>query len=193
MISLADFFWLNCRNTHQHKAALTKFMENTANQSITPFSPQYASNVSLLVHECIQHIDHPRYTQAHLDAWSTAPRSARHWRQRLLRSQSWLLLNNGPSQPEVIGVINVETDFNHRGYIDSLYISPGKQRQGLAGKLYQTLEQWAITQGYHALSVDASYLSKGFFLKQGFQQVQPSYQITKGQVINGFYMKKDLT
>ncbi len=161
---------------------------------IVQFKPKFAEKVSQLVHLSVQHIDHPRYSHEQLNAWSTAPRSRKHWQLRLQRSQSWVMLSDTQQSEteDVVGVINVETDFHHRGYIDSLYISPLLQRQGLANRLYQTLELWAQAQGYTSLSVDASYLSKGFFLKQGFKQIQPSYQITKDQVINGFYMTKSL-
>ncbi|GIU50677.1 MULTISPECIES: GNAT family N-acetyltransferase [Shewanella] len=162
--------------------------------AITSFKPKFAEPVSLLVHQCVQHIVHPRYSAEQLNAWSESPRSKKHWSQRLQRSQSWIMIrdNQDNDLPEVVGLINVETHFHSRGYIDSLYILPSLQRQGLAGELYQTLEAWAQQQNYSSLSVDASYLSKGFFLKQGFKQIQPSYQITKDQVLNGFYMTKEL-
>ncbi|MCL1068530.1 GNAT family N-acetyltransferase [Shewanella olleyana] len=167
---------------------------NNANLSIVAFSPEFAKPVSQLVHDCVQSIDHPRYNAAQLNAWSSAPRSKKHWQQRLQRSQSWLLVTDKTTTEtqEVVGIINVETHFHSRGYIDSLYVLPSLQRQGLAAKLFHTLESWAQAQNYTSLSVDASYLSKGFFVKQGFKQIQPSYQMTKNQVINGFYMTKEL-
>ncbi|WP_144213488.1 GNAT family N-acetyltransferase [Shewanella donghaensis] len=177
-------------------------MTQTTQYSIIPFDSTLAKQVSLLVHQSVRTISHPRYKQAQLTAWSTAPRSEKHWQYRLQRSQSWLMVdtnklftsNNDSStkQPLVIGVINVETQFNTRGYIDSLYIAPDYQRQGVGIALYATLEHWVLKQGYRELSVDASYLSKGFFLKQGFTLIQPSYQMTKQQVINSFYLVKPL-
>lgn len=177
-------------------------MTKNTHFSIIPFTPSLARQVSLLVHQSVRTISHPRYKQNQLTAWSTAPRSTKHWQHRLLRSQSWLMVDTSQSftvnnhsstkQPLVVGVINVETQFNTRGYIDSLYIAPDYQRQGIAVALYATLENWVLNQGYKELSVDASYLSKGFFLKQGFTLIQPSYQMTKQQVINSFYLVKEL-
>lgn len=177
-------------------------MTQTTRYSIIPFNPKLATQVSELVHQSVRAISHPRYKQAHLNAWSTAPRSAKHWQHRLQRSQSWLMIDNEQSyppmkhstekQPLVIGVINVETHFKTRGYIDSLYIAPAYQRQGIALLLYRALEDWSQNEAYAELSVDASYLSKSFFLKQGFTLIQPSYQMTKKQVINSFYLIKPL-
>lgn len=90
------------------------------------------------------------------------------------------------------GFINVETDFHHRGYIDSLYIHPDWQRQGLGERAYRQLELWAREQGYSQLSADASYLSRGLFIKLGFVQQQRSYQQKLGQVLPSFYMTKKL-
>ncbi|PMG41889.1 GNAT family N-acetyltransferase [Shewanella sp. 10N.286.52.B9] len=174
-------------------------MTQTAQYSIITFRPAFTQQVSELVHQSVRQISHRRYSQAQLAAWSTKPRSAKHWQLRLTRSQSWLMLATNKAdtlasqQPKVIGVINVETHFKSRGYIDSLYIAPAYQQQGLACQLYETLEKWALSQGYAELNVDASYLSKAFFIKQGFTLIQPSYQISQQQVINSFYLSKPLT
>ncbi|MGH1382120.1 MAG: GNAT family N-acetyltransferase, partial [Shewanella xiamenensis] len=51
---------------------------------------------------------------------------------------------------------------------------------------------WARKQGYSQLSADASYLSRGLFIKLGFVQQQRSYQQKLGQVLPSFYMTKKL-
>lgn len=161
---------------------------------ICPYHRHYADDIRALFHLSVRSIVHPRYSEQQLSAWSAAPRSAKHWHLRLTRSKAWLLLNRVDqfSSWQCIGFINVETHFSQRGYIDSLYIHPRWQRQGYALQLYRHLAMWARGQGYSHLSVDASYLSKDFFAKQGFVQVQRSYQRKLGQHIPGFYMTKHL-
>ncbi len=161
---------------------------------VIPYQRHYAREISELFHHCVQHIRHERYNAMQLQAWSQAPRSAKHWHLRLSRSRAWLILVTDEVSLSKIcaGFINVETDFYHRGYIDSWYIHPDWQRQGLGERLYSHLEQWACEQGYSRLTTDASYLSKELFLKLGFSQEQRSYQQKRGQILPSFYMSKIL-
>ncbi|WP_372933246.1 GNAT family N-acetyltransferase [Shewanella putrefaciens] len=161
---------------------------------IQPYQPKYAQAISELFHLCVHNIKHERYSQTQLNAWSKAPRSAKHWHLRLSRSQAWIILvTSAESLSKIcVGFINVETDYYHRGYIDSFYIHPDWQRQGLGERIYRELEQWAKGQGYASLSVDASYLSKGLFTQLGFVQIQRNYQQKLGQVLTSFYMTKKL-
>ncbi|MGI2168615.1 GNAT family N-acetyltransferase [Shewanella sp. MF05960] len=166
-------------------------MENTHTlpYKIIDFSAQYAAQVSQLYHAAVQHINHPRYPQAKLNAWSSAPRSTKFWQLRYQRNRAWLAVND---QQEVVGFISVETHFSQQGYIDCLYVAPTSQHQGIARALYKTLVHWALQQQYSHLSVDASYLSKTLFETNGFALKQVSYQQKRGQTFTGFYMKKRL-
>ncbi|GGB50678.1 GNAT family N-acetyltransferase [Shewanella inventionis] len=157
---------------------------------IVDFSPRFASEVSQLYHSAVQHIDHPRYPQAKLNAWSEAPRSTKFWQLKYQRNKAWLALNH---QNKVIGFISIETQFKHQGYIDCLYVAPTHQHRGIAQALFQQLVQWAQQQDYPQLTVDASYLSKGLFEKNGFTLNHVSYQLKRGQTFTGFYMQKQLT
>ncbi|ESE41884.1 GNAT family N-acetyltransferase [Shewanella decolorationis] len=161
---------------------------------VIPYQRSYARAVSELFHYCVRQIQHERYNAAQLNAWSQAPRSSQHWHLRLSRSQAWIILvTDAASLSKIcVGFINVETDFHHKGYIDSLYIHPDWQRQGLGERAYRQLELWAREQGYSQLSADASYLSRGLFIKLGFVQQQRSYQQKLGQVLPSFYMTKKL-
>ncbi|MGI2125141.1 GNAT family N-acetyltransferase [Shewanella oncorhynchi] len=161
---------------------------------IQPYQSCYAREVSELFHLCVHSITHVRYAQAQLMAWSAAPRSAKHWDLRLRRSKAWVVLaiDEATASSVCCGFINVETHFPCQGYLDSLYIHPDYQGQGLGERAYLVLEAWAKAQGYARLSLDASYLSKGLFTRMGFIQIQRSYQQKLGQVIPGFYMEKNI-
>ncbi|MCU7963363.1 GNAT family N-acetyltransferase [Shewanella sp. SW32] len=161
---------------------------------IQPYQSCYAREVSELFHLCVHSITHVRYAQAQLMAWSAAPRSAKHWDLRLSRSKAWVVLaiDEATASSVCCGFINVETHFPRQGYLDSLYIHPDYQGQGLGEHAYLVLEAWAKAQGYVRLSLDASYLSKGLFTRMGFIQIQHSYQQKLGQVIPGFYMEKNI-
>ncbi|GIU34690.1 hypothetical protein TUM4433_31100 [Shewanella schlegeliana] len=95
-------------------------------------------------------------------------------------------------RPFCCGFINLETHFNSRGYIDSLYVHPEYQRQGVAKRLYESLAQWAVSMAVPELFVDASKLSKPLFESMGFKLHHRSYQEKRGVVIMGYYMSKTL-
>ncbi|MDB2387285.1 GNAT family N-acetyltransferase [Shewanella sp.] len=161
--------------------------------TIIPYHRMYAAQVSQLCHVAINAIDDSQYSEADRRAWSFAPRSDYHWHKRLTRTQTWLMVDEQPDAPtQCCAVINLETHFHRRGYIDSLYVAPQYQHQGVAKALLTVLENWALQAGIDCLSVDASKLSKPLFLAHGFKQRRRSYQEKNGQVIMGFLMYKSL-
>lgn len=160
---------------------------------VIPYGPEYALQVSRLYHSSVQAIDETYYNAAQKQAWSRAPRSAYHWHKRLSRSQAWLMVETEQRVGDgylCIGLINVETHFKSRGYIDSLYVLPGHQGKGVATALYKELEEWAKTFAVERLSVDASKLSKRFFLSQGFSLHHNRYQEKCGQIFQAFFLSK---
>ncbi len=160
---------------------------------IIPFESNYASQVSQLYHQAIQHIDNGIYTLEQKQAWSRAPRSVYHWNKRLSRSKAWLMIDTSQPMGEhftCIGFINVETHFYQRGYIDSLYVLPQYQGNNVATRLCQQVQEWAKEVQLDRLLVDASKLSKNLFLSQGFKLLHNRYQEKCGQVFQMFYLSK---
>ncbi|WP_240778863.1 GNAT family N-acetyltransferase [Shewanella sp. SNU WT4] len=157
---------------------------------IIAYHKDYALAVSELFHQAVQGIEHPSYSLAQINAWSSAPRSARHWHQRLSRSQSWLAVLK--EQGTCIGFINVESGFRELGYIDSLYIDPAYQGLGVGSQLIAKVITWGQDARLSQLTLDASYLSRPLFSKHGFVQQQKIYQIKSGQIIPSFQMSLEL-
>lgn len=165
--------------------------------NIVPYQARFASQLAQLFHQTVNGIACKYYSTAQIQAWSPRPRSAKYWHQRLSRSQTWVMLdhdlNRKSDLKKCCGFINIETHFYHRGYIDCLYVHPNYQSKTLATKLYKVAESWAKEQQFPELSVDASYLSKALFIKQGFDIQFKTYQPKSGQMIPGFFMKKELS
>lgn len=162
---------------------------------IIPYQKCYASDISALAHIAINQVDEEVYTPQEKAAWSYAPRSAYHWHKRLSHSKTWLMVDDQrlvSGHAYCCGFINLETHFKSRGYIDSLYVHPEYQKQGVAKLLYESLAVWAVNHQLPELFVDASKLSKPLFLSKGFKLHHRSYQEKRGVVIMGFYMSKTL-
>ncbi|PKH54239.1 GNAT family N-acetyltransferase [Shewanella sp. Choline-02u-19] len=163
---------------------------------IIPYSKCYAVQVSHLFHLAINVIADDVYSIAEKQAWSSSPRSGYHWHKRLSRSKAWLMIDDErdvQGVPFCCGLVNLETHFNTRGYIDSLYVHPDYQHRGIATALFTQLQTWATSANISNLSVDASKLSKPLFLSHGFRLHHRSYQEKRGQIIMGYLMSKVLS
>ncbi|UJF21357.1 GNAT family N-acetyltransferase [Shewanella sp. OMA3-2] len=156
---------------------------------VVSFLPRHAADISHIYHQSVQAISHPRYNQAKKDAWSTAPRSAKYWLQQYKHSKAWVIEG---ALKNVLGFIGLETAFPSKGYIDCLYVHPSCQHQGLASQLIQHVQQWAAAQHYAQLRVDASYLSKPLFEKNGFVLIESNLRVKKGQTLATFTLIKAL-
>lgn len=164
--------------------------------SVIPYQAAYAQSVSQLFHDAIHAIDESQYCAADKSAWSAKPRSAYHWHKRMSQTKAWLVVDSSvisAGKPVCCGFINIETGYHSQGYIDSLYVHPAHQGQGVAKSLYEAMESWARAQGYTELTVDASRLSKSLFLSYGFKVNHKSYQEKLGQIIMGYLMSKRFT
>ncbi|WP_244997914.1 GNAT family N-acetyltransferase [Shewanella algae] len=145
--------------------------------------------IANLYHSAVTAIDDARYSAAQRLAWSAAPRSGRYWQLRLKRAQAWVMLKGCEQSPQCVGFVLLETTFRERGYIACLYVAPDSQRQGVASSLLEAAKKWALTQGYHHLTTDASALSKPVFERAGFRLHHKSYQEKSGQMFGSYFMK----
>ncbi|WP_299807333.1 GNAT family N-acetyltransferase [uncultured Shewanella sp.] len=162
---------------------------------LIPYQKCYAAEVSILAHIAIRGISDEIYCEEERSAWSFAPRSAYHWHKRLSKSQTWLVVDEkrlASGKAFCCGFVNLETQFESRGYIDSLYVHPDYQGRGIARQLYAALEQWARQHKFDELSVDASKVSRPLFESVGFKIRHRSYQEKRAVVIMGYYMLKTL-
>ncbi|GIU46117.1 N-acetyltransferase [Shewanella sairae] len=163
---------------------------------LIPYQKDYAADIAVLSHLAIRNIADDQYSVEETSAWSFAPRSSYHWHKRLSQSKTWLMIDERieyAGKPVCCGFINIETGFASKGYIDSLYVHPDYQGQGIAKRLYLAIEEWALAQGYPSLLVDASKLSKPLFESQGFKLRHRSYQEKRAVIIMGYYMEKTLS
>lgn len=156
---------------------------------IVSFLPRHAADIRNIYHLSVQAINHPRYNQAKKNAWSAAPRSTKYWQQQYKHSKAWVIEDE---LKNVLGFIGLETAYQSKGYIDCLYVHPDYQHQGLATQLIQQAQQWATSQRYNQLCVDASYLSKPLFEKNGFVLIQSNLRVKKTQTLATFTLIKSL-
>ncbi|WP_102795257.1 GNAT family N-acetyltransferase [Bowmanella denitrificans] len=124
------------------------------------------------------------YSQEQVNAWAPLPRDYPAWQARLTAKPPFVAL----FKQTPVGFITLEAD----GHIDWTYTHKDYQRRGIAGALYTHLEKQARAQGIAQLYVEASYLARPFFAKQGFVQSSENQVERHGQILVNFSMYKSL-
>ncbi|WP_426792394.1 GNAT family N-acetyltransferase [Sphingobacterium sp. WOUb80] len=76
--------------------------------------------------------------------------------------------------------------------MDVLYVHKDFQRQGIAQKLYNALEDEAKGQKSTFVTADVSKTAKSFFEANGFKVIAEQIQIRTEVEITNYNMKKDL-
>ena len=83
-------------------------------------------------------------------------------------------------------------DMDSTGYLDRLFIHKDFQKQGIASKICNELEQYAKDKGYSFVGTEASITAKPFFVKYGYQVIEEQQVERNGQFLMNYLMLKNL-
>lgn len=83
-------------------------------------------------------------------------------------------------------------DMDSTGYWDRLYVHKDFQRQGIASKIFNELEQYAKDKGYSFMTTAASITAKPFFEKYGLAVIKEQQVERKGQFLTNYVMRKKM-
>ncbi|WP_281561073.1 GNAT family N-acetyltransferase [Thalassomonas sp. RHCl1] len=124
------------------------------------------------------------YSQAEINQWAPMPIDYPHWQAKFQQMAPYVAeLDN-----QVAGFMALADD----GLIGLAYSHPGHQKKGIATALYRHLELQARLQGIKILTVNASYLAKPFFAKQGFAVLRKNEIARNGEILVNWSMEKHL-
>ncbi|WP_341502731.1 GNAT family N-acetyltransferase [Gallaecimonas sp. GXIMD4217] len=151
---------------------------------IRDYQPSDARALADIFYDSIHSVALEYYTQAQVDQWAPLPKDYGHWQQRLDAKPPYVAEIDG----QVVGFITLEDD----GHVDWTYTHRAHQRRGIAGSLYAHLEAQARAKGIRRLYVEASYLARPFFTKQGFVEVRRNDTERNGEILTNWTMEKVL-
>lgn len=142
-------------------------------------------NIARLFKETIETINAKDYSPEQIKVWAKG--SSR--KERLLKKiaqQHFLVaeINN-----ILVGFGSITLD----GYLDFMYVSKDYQRRGVAQKIYDALESFAIVNCLDKIHSDASITAKPFFMRQGFEVVQEQQVDIEGIKLTNYKMQKHLS
>jgi putative acetyltransferase len=134
--------------------------------------------------ETINAICYNDYTPEQIKVWTSAVENQEPWLNKL-KTQYFIVA-------EADGKIAGFASLQGNDYLDFLYIHKDYQRQGIASKLYNKIENEAIRRDSAILRSDVSKTAKLFFEQKGFKTTTAQTKNMKGVNITNFIMTKQL-
>jgi putative acetyltransferase len=137
-----------------------------------------------LFRETIHTVNAKDYTREQINAWAPEHIDAEKWGIKLLAHYTVIA--------EVRGKVCGFGDIDDSGYFDHLFVHKDYQGRGVATRIVNAIETYAVQKGFKTITVAVSITAKSFFLKQGYVVVKQQEVEYNGQVFTNYAMKKDL-
>lgn len=151
---------------------------------IINFREEFIIEIVDLFHLAVHSIDPVIYSLEEQEAWAPTPPNYTKWSLRLKKTKPFLAIVDY----KLVGFIELDNN----GHIDCLYTHPSNQREGVASALFNHLLVHAKNMNLQYLYVEASYLAKEFFEKQGFKVVKQNKVIRNDVILSNFTMIRKL-
>lgn len=146
---------------------------------------QEIEEISVLFSETIDTICSYDYNSEQIAAWKSSSGDQQRW-HRLIENQYFIIaILNG----KIVGFASLDQG----NYVDVMYVHRDFQRQGIAQKLYNTLENEAKRQKSTFITADVSKTAKPFFETNGFKVTTEQIQIRNEVEIPNYNMQKQLS
>lgn len=132
--------------------------------------------------ETINEVCRDDYNHEQLRVWTSAITNDARWLEKIKSQYFLVALHND----EVVGFGSLENG----DYLDFMYVHKDYQRQGIAEKIFQSLELKAKQYHNSILKSDVSKTAKPFFERQGFNVVEAQTRTIDSVEITNYKMQK---
>ncbi|GIU07671.1 GNAT family N-acetyltransferase [Shewanella morhuae] len=139
------------------------------------FTPADVSQLALIFEASVMQGSGEYYSFAERSAWAYIEgesRSDSYWLERLKGTTIWV----AETENMLVGFINLklgdDTEVEASAEIECLFVHPEYARSGVATTLYFALFEQVKGLALKRLTVEASYLARPFFEKQGFRNTR---------------------
>lgn len=160
-------------------------MKKPTKITLRRYQPTDVTTLIQIFYSAVHALDHNLYTTAQKRAWAPESMNLDAWSLRFAQKRPWCAC----LEDVCVGFIELDPD----GHIDCTYIHPDAQGQGIASRLYQTLEQEARELGLQRLYVEASKAAKPIFQHWGFELCHTNEIHRAGEVLINYSMEKWLS
>lgn len=142
---------------------------------IRQFMPEDVSQVAAIFQASVMQGSQEYYSFAERSAWAYIEGERRddsYWLARLEGSLIWV----AQEEDRLVGFINLAPQNDNQpeatAEVECLFVHPDFARAGVATLLYEALFAEAKQLSLKRLTVEASYLARPFFEKQGFRNIR---------------------
>ena len=150
--------------------------------SIRQYQPTDVAAIADVYGDAILKIACDFYSSDQIKIWSSFSKDIDIFRKKIQQGLTLVALE----EEQIIAF----GQLHPKDRIAFLYTVKKYARQGYASLIYQQLEEAAIAKGVKYLTTEASRVSKFFFLKQGFEIVEPEIVLRQGMEFERFKMQK---
>ncbi len=152
---------------------------------IRAFEPGDAARVCEIFYRSVHEVAKSKYDEAQRNAWAPSVPDPSKWLPNLTEFETYLAV---AESGDAVAWISMTAT----GYIDMLFCLPEAVGCGVAGRLYETVEQIAKERGLPRMSAHASLLAQPFFAKRGWRVEKHELHVRNGVSIPRAEMSKDL-
>ena len=155
--------------------------------TIRSYQPGDAASVADVFYRSVREVALSDYTAEQVKAWAPGRPDTERELQR--STDGRLVLVAVDEQHRVMAFVDLEPD----GHIDRLFCAPEAAGQGIASRLYDTIEEAAREQGIGRLFTEASELARRFFERKDFVVLERQDKVLRGVPIHNYRMAKTLS
>ena len=137
-----------------------------------------------LIHESVNSTCNKDYSPEQLEAWAPKHFNEKKFYDSLYGCFNRVMICDGV----MAGFISVSPD----GYINRLYTHSKYQNMGIASRLLEEAEKWAVSMGLDSFYLDASLTARNFYINRGFKDYGESPLQRGNVVIDAVLMRKVL-
>jgi putative acetyltransferase len=154
--------------------------------TIRAYAPRDAAGLADVFFRSVRQVALAAYTADQVRAWAPEPRTAEWAHGEAIDGRLVLVAANEDDRP--VAYIDLEPN----GHIDRLFCAPEAAGQGIASRLYDTVEAAAREQGINSLFTEASELARRLFERKGFAVMERQDLVIRGVAIHNYRMAKAL-
>ena len=142
-------------------------------------------DITQLFSETIEAVNANDYSPQQINAWKKGAFNKDKWLKKIFEQYFLVCVTKN----KIVGFGSITTE----GYLDFMYVSKDHQGRGVASKIYDSLEKFAIDNAIEKIISDVSITAKPFFERKGFEVLQQQQVDIDGIELTNYKMQKRLT
>jgi putative acetyltransferase len=151
---------------------------------IRPYNSQDLDQIVILFRRSVRELASRDYTEQQIAAWAPDTSEQPDWSRRLA-SGLVVVCELGA---RIAGFARLEAN----GHLDLLYVHPEFERRGVASRLCEHLEEWALHNTSGRIFTEASITARPLLERRGFKVTREQTVFSQGVRMPNFCMERAL-